>query len=173
MDSSSRVEVMTTFPTAEDIARAIVASCRETGEDAVRAASGFVGDINGPSIHARHYAMHALLHVFPDLPRLAAARVVGCPGKPASFYNNSWNQVVRPRSDGTGHMAKWWDEYAFARVIAAIERAPEPSKKFRIADSLETRRKPSAHVDDHTAALMGDPPPGRSALAQKQAEGRP
>lgn len=160
---------MSEFPTADDIARAIVAACRETGDDPLACASG------APSQRGRHYAMHALLHVFPKLSRTSAATVVGCPGKPAAFYINSWHQMVKPRASGIGHMANWWDDEAFGRVIAAVESGRgRPVKPFRIADRLTTRiaALPRGLVNVNHL-VFNDPPPGRSALDQKREEGTP
>lgn len=156
---------MSDFPTADDVARAIVAACRETGDDPIRAASGLVGGAHGTTIRARHYALHALLHTFPKLPRGIAAKLVGAPGNPVTFYHNSWHQVVRPRASASGHMALWWNDAAYARVIDAI-CGP---KKFRLAEHLTTRRQARSDAADVTASIMGDPPRNRSALSQREA----
>jgi hypothetical protein len=110
-------------PTADDVARAIVAAAHETGEDPIECAERKMG------MRCRHYAMHALAHVFPDMKRQSLGSVVGCPGKGARFWSNSMMHVVAPAPGlrpGQGyrpHVAKWWDDEAFGRVIAAIERS--------------------------------------------------
>lgn len=171
---------MSESPTAENVARALVAACAETGDDPIRAATGCVGGVHGANIRGRHYAMHALLHVFPTLPRTSAARMVGCPGKPAAFYNNSWNLIARPVS-GSLRRANWWDEATYGRVIAAIEKSlvtstwhglaivtRQTSPLLKPEGDLTMRRKPSINVEDVTASLMGDPPPQRSALFNRK-----
>jgi hypothetical protein len=151
------------FPTADDVAWAIVAGCRETGEDPIAC------DGRKMSIRGRHYALHALLHVFPELPRYRAAELVGCPGKPAAFWNNSWYQVIRPcGAGGALHMANWFDDEAYARVIAIVELSASDRRALPTRSlTIDFRRKPSTDYDDVTAAQMGDPAPGRSALDQR------
>lgn len=114
------------MPTADHVALAVIAACRETGEDPLSIATE-------PTLRARHYAMHALLSSFDDLTRSAAARMVGAPGNPAVFWTASWNQVVKTRASGDGHMARWFDDDAFGRVIDAIpvppKKKPEPPRQ--------------------------------------------
>ena len=102
-------------PTADDIAVAICAACRETGENPIECASGALSN------RGRHYALHALLHVFPKADKIKLCVWVGCPGKPKAFWNASWHQVIKPRSSGLGHMAMWWEDDSYDRVIRAVE----------------------------------------------------
>ena len=96
---------------ADNVARAIVAACRETGEDPVAAASGVEG-----TFRSRHYAMWALLFVFPGkLTGPQAARLVGCSGKPEHFHGNSRSQALKGVRPGGG---KWWNVRTFERVGA-------------------------------------------------------
>lgn len=111
------------MPTADHVARAIVAACKETGDDPIRTIQGGLGGTSRPINRARHYAMHALLHVFQDLPRHTAARIVGS-GSPVKFWNTSWHQIAKPRGGGLGHVAGWFDDEAYARVITAIQLDP-------------------------------------------------
>lgn len=154
---------MNNMPNADDVARAIVAACRETGEDPIACASGVSG------IRARHYAMHSLLHVFPDLQRKSAASIVGCPGKPVYFWNASWNQVAKPQTFGNRRKANWWDEESYGRVIKAIEQ-PQTQRKIAVIEALNLRRPIARQVYDVTASLMGDPPHDRSALADRRSD---
>jgi len=109
-------------PSANQVAWAIVAACRETGDDPIAVASGAKNvRIGAPALRARHYALHALLHVFQDLPKATAATLVGVPQKPGSFYNNSYHSVAKVVSGSGRRYANWWDENAYGRVIAAIE----------------------------------------------------
>lgn len=137
--------------TAEDAARAIVQACRETGENPIRAASGLVKDRHGPTIRARHYAMHALLHCFQGLSRLEAARMVGCPGKASYFYSNSLKMVVNKP-------AAWWDGAAFERVIAAVEVGIPTSGRQVPQEPPKPEPPPYKH---------GPLPPGRHSTAVK------
>jgi hypothetical protein len=102
------------MPTADQVARAIIAAAAETGEDAVACATG------EERMRCRHYAMHALAHVFQGLSRQALARMVGRGDRADRFWRDSWNQAVKPPAHGRGHMANWWNEGAYARVIEAI-----------------------------------------------------
>lgn len=91
------------FPTADDVARAILAACRETGEDPLAVASGKIDQ------RARHYALNALKAIFPDARSRSISRM--CGGPAYAFYSYSRYKVFR--------VAKWWDESAFERVLAA------------------------------------------------------
>jgi len=106
------------LPTADDVAIALIASCKETGEDPIQAAARSADQ----TFRGRHYALHALVHVFPKANRFSLCRMVGCPGKPGPFWNASWNQIAKPRFPGSlTHMANWWDDAVYDRVIRAIE----------------------------------------------------
>lgn len=108
-------------PSADDVARAIIAACRETGGDPLLCAGakrGARGQIEGIA-RARHYALHALSAVFPDVPKVDLARMVGCMGKPQYFWKNSMLNVFRPRA-GRPHGAVWFAPAALARVVAAV-----------------------------------------------------
>lgn len=68
---------MSACPTADDVAIAIVAACRETGESPVDCAS------RAPELRARKYTMLALAEVFPpktDEDKRRLCRLAGCPG---------------------------------------------------------------------------------------------
>lgn len=107
---------VTTMPTADEVARAIVAAARETGEDPIACASGRVDQ------RCRHYAMHALAHVFQGIGVESVARMVGVTGKPQVYWSRFFNNVVRPpKGQKGGHIARWWNDAAYDRVIRAIE----------------------------------------------------
>ena len=158
---------MTNFaqPTADDVAVAIVASCRETGDDPMSTASGGLG-IGRATNRARHYALHALIHVFPVANRYRVCRWVGCPGKEAAFWNASWHQVVRPRASGMGHMANWWDEEAYDRVIRAIEAA----RTARAVGANSPKVKLSADVGGYVSADRPGVQPEKQRLQDMLAE---
>lgn len=136
--------MMNEIPTADDVAIAIVTACRETGEDPIETIQRRMG------VKARHYALHALLHVFPKLSRVSAASMVGCPGKPGAFLTNSWNQVVRPYRNGANpHMAKWFDDKAYDRVIRAIEAG-----RSEDAADVSVAEERIAELDAHPERLV-------------------
>ena len=97
--------------TADEVARAIVAACKETGEDPVVCLGGYV------MIRARHYAMHALAHHHQDAKRSDLARFCGAPGKPEKFWDNSRRMVLTNKPH-------WWSEEAYGRVVAALSKNP-------------------------------------------------
>lgn len=101
------------MPTADQVGRAIVAACRETGAAPLEINGGMGMAI----VHARYYAMHAIEHCFPGLSSRVYARVVGA-GK--NFYSASKQSVIRMVSPNR-RQAAWWNEAAYARVIKAIE----------------------------------------------------
>lgn len=153
--------------TAEHVARALVAACRETSEDPVLVASREPG-----AFRSRHYAMWALLQVFPDLSPKAAAQFVGCPGQPMAFYHNSRYQAAPGRPGG----GKWWNAGTYERVIAAIDShapplPPEPPP-FK-AGPLPPARKMVKPISEQErrAARLGTldenggyrPPPGTAS----------
>lgn len=112
--------------TADDIAIAIVAACRQTGEDPILA-------VQGHTLHkkARHYAFHALIHVFPRYNQEVVARCLGSGKSAKQFIAASFVSVL---GRGGRSKAGWWDDDVFDRVIRAIEagktaaavRAPAP-----------------------------------------------
>lgn len=118
-------------PDADDVAIAIVAACIETSENPLLIAES-------RPLRARHYAMHALAHIFPTYDRVKLAALVGSPIKPQHFWRNSCNQVANP----TGHSSyavAWWSGDAYDRVIRAIEadrtrRAIAPLRTEELAD---------------------------------------
>lgn len=135
-------------PTADDIAIAIVAACRETGDDPIAVAEGIYTQKK-----ARHYALHALVYVFPKTNPHRLCVYVGCTGKPGHFWSNSLTAVVRPRN-GRLHAAGWWDDAAYDRVIRAIE-----------ADRTRRNVAPRASaapecVSEETEPPAYRPPPG-------------
>lgn len=157
--------------TADHVAWAIVAACRETGDDPFDCACGKMRP-SGPGRHGalrgRHYALHALVEVFPEHDKFELARMVGAPGNSRAFWHHSWNQVAKPASSGR-RMVNWWDDGAFARVILAIRAVPEHRFGLVAEISLHRDPVPIERCADMTAEFFGDPPPGRSALAQRKA----
>jgi hypothetical protein len=116
------------FPTADQVATAIVAACRETGAgDNLLAAAVAVatGEIKGQQwggyiiSRARYYAALALDDVFDEAGPVAIARVAGV--KVASSQK-SYVRVLRDRL--RIGWAKWFDKAVLARVVAAVRACP-------------------------------------------------
>lgn len=131
---------MSAFPTSDDYAIALVAACKETGEPVIETASGM------GKRRARHYAMHALVRVFPKADPVHVAMGTGTPSNPKNFWQSSLHQVFKPRPHG-GRMAYWWNEGAFERVITSIladrtRRAIAPKEIEEIVEEEETPEPP-------------------------------
>jgi hypothetical protein len=108
------------MPSANQVAWAIVAACRETGEDPL-----VVAEQRKPQSRARHYAFQSLKVVFPDVkvPRLAF--LCGCAGHPVYYASESakgMHRHVGGKRKGERRL-RFWDEGVFARVIAAVKLA--------------------------------------------------
>ncbi len=117
------------MPTADQVARAIVAAARETGEDPEACIIG------APGLRCRHYAMHALSRAFPAVKhnKHIWAKLTGASSNPKYFWANSVSQKFNMAAGGPRagkRAAKWWDEAAFERVIDAIgvEQPPAPRR---------------------------------------------
>lgn len=123
--------------TADVVAAAIVAACRETGEDPLAFASEAHRDFN---IQWRHYAHHALVHHFGIEHRVVIARLLCCPGKATYFHRSSlWGTL------GQGPQRKtpvaWWLNESLEHVIQAVGRVlgepeTEPVKSAKLSDKL-------------------------------------
>jgi hypothetical protein len=126
------------FPTADQVATAIVAACRETGEDPIEVMDGVHG------LRARHYAAHALAKFWPPIvgekeSRALLGRLVGVKAPESrqwTWFTTSLNQVFKPyentyRGIKFAHWARWFDDDAFARIVAALEAAMRPSAPIR------------------------------------------
>jgi hypothetical protein len=174
---------VTTFCTADEIATAIVAAARLEGEDPEAIARGAQ-----PS-RARWYAAAALFDAFPNDDYRAIA--LGCGFLTQSTMVNSRSLVGFYRR---GKGVKWWDESRVEVVAAALAKFREPAPPaapvveapqqllapiashfqalaakpapMRDAGSLPIKRAARLRVSV-TAAILGDPPPDRSALAQR------
>lgn len=102
------------MPTADEVARAIVAAARETEE-----LEHVLVDLDSPNmLRCRHYAMHAISHVFQGLPVQVLGRLVGA-RKPGSFWKNSMI-LIAPKSGTSRRRCLWWSDEAYDRVIRAI-----------------------------------------------------
>lgn len=151
--------------TANHVAWAIVAACRETGENPLTV----VGD-REPRSRARHYAFQALKVVFPDVKKERLAFMVGCSGKPEYYAVNSTNGMGR--FAGGPHvgerMHRFWNESVFERVIAAVRLQPQAE------DDPTTARPPVKKLSAATGGIV-EPrrpaaAPGKRALQDMLAE---
>lgn len=138
-------------PTAFQVATAIVAACRETGEDPVICA-----DQQTASIRARHYVMWALMHVFQEMKPGEAAAACGVNGKPMTFYHNSRYQMIPGKRPGGGG---FWVPEAYARVIAAIEKTVVAAPPTSIHRTPRAEREPSTAAATPTPPIPAEPPP--------------
>lgn len=158
--------------TAEHVARALVAACRETNEDPVLVASREPG-----AFRSRHYAMFALLEVFPDLTGKEAARLVGCPGKPAVFFYNSLTKRATGRPGG----GAWWNPAIFERVVAVLKSdgplpppEPPPYKPGPLPPVPVPPLPPAARLGTRDADGGYRPPPGTvETVLDDDNDGRP
>jgi hypothetical protein len=203
------------WPTAREVAVAIVAAARLCGEDPVAIAEGAVQKRSRYK-RGRYLAFAALRDAFPSAPKAPLARCCGF-GKSA---NNAAGNLKAARQN-----SEWWRDDHLAMVAAALAGAedgsgavgrgqsavggpaavarlvcgsgagspaappairhspfairhprPEPPPaSFGLVGALELHMRPDAPAEARgaalvTAALMGDPPPGLSALDRRKAE---
>jgi hypothetical protein len=105
------------FPTAHQVALAIVAACRETGADPLKIE--YVGDqARG---RARLYAAVALRELFsspdPGAPgNVSFSRMCGGNKNMLTLFDNQQRRGGNP----------WWDYYALERVRAAVGHVDKP-----------------------------------------------
>lgn len=114
------------IPTADDVARAIVAASKETGADPIAVAKGENDNLRGrhvdgarpyPISRARAYAAKALAAVFTACWRTRIAGMVGTRGLSRQSYFSALDQRIK---DPAG--PAWWDVAILGRVIEAIEQ---------------------------------------------------
>lgn len=92
------------YPTADEVARAIVEACRLTGEDPIAVAKG------EPGLRARAIALDALLAVFDEAPKAALARCLAY-GSPSGAVSNL-KHIFR--------VSSWWRDDWVDEVVGAI-----------------------------------------------------
>lgn len=91
------------FPTADQIALAVVTACRLFGEDPIALCKGEFG------MRARLVAFDALMAAFPDARRAGLGECLAF-GTPRSAQG----QVM------TARKGKWWSDIAVDEVIGAL-----------------------------------------------------
>lgn len=126
------------YPTADQIAHAIVAACRITGADPVAVASRetdrpSAAPVLFPIARARSYAALAIQAFFPALPRAAVDRVVGCTPSSIGMFVGSLNRRIKD-----GGCTSWYDPERLLGVVNAI-----PKAIARAPAIPEIRQKPS------------------------------
>jgi hypothetical protein len=163
-------------PTADHIAIAIVAACKETGADPEHVAMGAntAGRKSNHSIpRARAYAAIALRAVFEGAAAPMIARAVG--------YNKAaTGALAQIDFQFRQGLMRWWDDAAFMRVVAALEAMVGQVEKDAVVFKgtavcrepvvkaypiLRAKRPLGARV---TEEVLRDPAPGRSALEARR-----
>lgn len=139
---------------ADAYATAIVAAARLTGEDP----ESFVD--RDPECRFRHYALHALLNVYPDARPGDVSNALGCPGKPTFFPRSSlW--FVLGQGPHRKVPAEWWDNVTLGLVIEAVLKVtplPAPKVVPRPVPS-ETPQTPSQVKPATPKPVLRQPPP--------------
>lgn len=146
------------MPDADAVAWAIVAACKETGEDPLYVAGGNGNDFGPDAIRARNYAAHALIHAFPDIPRTSIGRLVGASSRSTFFYRNSrWFILGIDRSVGAKR-AEWWDDAVYDRVIRVIvEHCAPTAQPYRGPTTQESAPAPAQEAQDEESELPALP----------------
>lgn len=100
------------FPTADEVATAIVAAARLTGEDPVACIAG------APALRCRAFAFEALRSVFPEARVAGLGRCVGW--QPSSTHGQIASAKTR----------SWWSDDAVDEVVGALidEAAPQEDR---------------------------------------------
>jgi hypothetical protein len=94
------------FPTADQVALAIVVACRLAGTNPILTAMGQVAHRES---RGRHIAFAALIEVFPDARRMSIARCVGYRAIGSAMANLP-----------TYRKTEWWNELWVDEVIGAL-----------------------------------------------------
>lgn len=98
-----------TFPTADQVATAIVTAARLTGESPVACIAGEGG------MHCRCFALEALKSVFPEARVAGLARCVGF--NPATYGGSMASAKIR----------SWWSDEFVDEVVGAL--VPESEER--------------------------------------------
>jgi hypothetical protein len=131
------------FPTADDVAVAIVASAREVAPMEVERIAVLVASgeqvRGGPNGHveiarARAYAAMALRSRF-KASAFQIGRLVGA-GSPASYLSVISHDVAKG-------LRNWWDDDAFDRVAAALDAQMDREDGFRAKQPQDAPARPA------------------------------
>jgi len=116
---------MNRFPTADQIVTALAVAAELGGEatETVNMQAFLIETIHGrPRVRARHYAIHALVTLFPGADKVALAR---CLGGKDDFYAMSKTEVFRVMVGGPRRgkrLASWWSEPTYKHVINTVSK---------------------------------------------------
>jgi hypothetical protein len=148
---------------------AIATAAALMGERAADVAGGKHGS------RARWHAIAALFEAFPDATASRVAMLCGVAPSTATSARGTLRRRIRGVAD-------WWREADFEATLEAVRRGA--SGEWRVANGAASpptadcplptappsplRNWRDAAIST-TAALMGDPPPGRSALDRRRA----
>lgn len=180
------------FVSADMLARAIVTAAQATGEDAPGVAEGEWGS------RARWHALAGLLRAFPDADYRALGRAVGivsahsvgnCRALARDYAaRKKWwdarvvedvveammsaaaGQPQKPRAPAPEPKTAAPANARKQVVAQVVAQAVAPARGGPVHPLALAERKPWVRTAT-TASVLGDPAPGRSALAQKQREG--
>jgi hypothetical protein len=115
------------WPTADEVAHAIIAASRLEGEDPIAVLKG------RDRSRARVYAFAALAYRFPQVQQWRVAMLTGVSEDRAASTVIAILNTVR---DAKGKNARWWNRERFARIVEECGW-PRP-----IGAELELRRDP-------------------------------
>jgi len=161
--------MLTTFsidggPTADDVALAIVMAARFYGEDPIGIARGH------GSRGTREAAFCALELCFPWAKKASLVRMVTGGKTFLTNFRKGWTRDARQA--GYKLQLQIADAIHAQRngrsLVVVADEPPVSVVTKQAACVLTTRRKPASDYEIVTAGLMGDPPPCRSALHQRQ-----
>lgn len=156
------------MPTADQVARAIIAACRETGEP-------FPVETLGGNHQERwrHYAVHALHARFPSCAPSALGRMIGADSfvKPGYFYRSSLWHVLGQTPHARRGPVPWWSDEALDRVMRAIPPSEPPKIAIDPVVAVAAERNAAARFSAYRQSRDGPTaskarPPARSDYFQ-------
>jgi hypothetical protein len=142
-----------TYPSADAVAIAIVAACRQLKEDPLRLFEYEFGT-NRP----RYLAYFALVKFFPDTPNPALGRMLG-----ASRYRAC---NLKAEAITAKNKSQWWNQDQAEAVCAELEAflkrraGPLPDVSTKVAEQ-EKQKALVMKTLDEVVEEMGLPPPSR------------
>ena len=157
---------MIDYPTADDVALAIVLSAREYKEDPIEVARGMC------QRGSRELAYCVLTLCFPMVPTKAIVRMVGGAPNFLTTFRKGW------KKEGRNKAYSLQQKIAQAVTEQFEARKPKwrcpPGQPFKLVDELHTRKQavPVDRCENVNRDVLGDPQPGRSALDAKGNERR-
>lgn len=163
------------MPTADDVAKIIIAASRETGADPAEVALGELDPKSPdrlcpfPLARARVYAVFAVSELFPILIKRKVARMCGVSPESAASFHSAYGQRLSN--------LPWYSREAYDRVLHAIPHAdlffdqesapvsrylpPSPSPSPNPNPPAEIERRPAESVGARPAPFAE---PGKREL---------